>query len=99
SEIGVVKGSLIFRLVVDPNHATSAAFNADPNANPTIGSAGTFRFASFSPPSGEFLNPEITGQAVPEPSTAVLAGISVVMVGLASARRRGGMAPRAREAA
>ena len=64
SEIGTVSSSLLFRLVVDPAMATNALFNQDPTADPTILAAGTFRFASFSPAGGTFVNPEITGLAV-----------------------------------
>jgi hypothetical protein len=92
SQIGVVKSSLIFRIIVDPAHPTSAQFNADPTTSPTIGAAGTFRFASYSPPSGVFLNPEITGQAVPEPSTVILSGLAIGLLGIASRRRARGSA-------
>jgi hypothetical protein len=90
SEIGVVTSSLVFRFVVDPSQATSAGFNADSSSNPAIGAAGTFRFASYSPPSGEFLDPEITGQAVPvpEPSGVILAALGAVVVGTATLRGR-----------
>ena len=73
SPIGLVNSSLIFRLMVDPNNAVSANGGA-------IGSAGTFRFASYSPSGGVFLNPEITGQAVPEPSTVLLLGLGMLPV-------------------
>lgn len=85
TEIGLVNDSLIFRLVVDPDNTLSAGGG-------TIGSSGTFRFASYSPSSGVFLNPEITGQAaaaaVPEPSTFFLLGATLTIVGGAFQRRR-----------
>jgi hypothetical protein len=88
SEIGLVHSSLIFRLMVDPDNPTNALFNQDPSiANPSIGASGTFRFASYSPAPGVFLNPEITGRAIPEPSSVILAGIGIVAI--VSLRRRG----------
>jgi hypothetical protein len=88
NQVGVVTSSLIFRLVVDPAHATSAVFNADPTSSPTIGAAGTFRFASYSPGNGVFLDPEITGQVVPEPSSLILAGLGIAIAGKATFRCR-----------
>ena len=49
-------------------------------------SAGTI--IQYSPPSGEFLNPEITGQAVPEPSSVILAGVGMILIGFVSPRKR-----------
>jgi hypothetical protein len=98
SSIGVVHSSLTLEFVADPNHKVSAAFNSGTTTDPTIGPNGTFRFASFSPGDNTFLNPEITGQAVPEPSTALMAGAGIVLVGLARARRRRGVAQEAGEA-
>jgi hypothetical protein len=79
--IGVVSDSLVFRLIVDPAHPTNALFNQDSSVNPAIGANGTFRFASYTPPGTDlFLNPEITGSAVPEPSAIFLAGIGLLPV-------------------
>jgi hypothetical protein len=72
SGIGPVHSELLFQLVVDPAHTTNAQFNSNPSLNPTIGPDGTFRFASFSPSPNVFVNPEITGSAVPEPSSVLL---------------------------
>lgn len=88
SAIGLVLNSLTFRLVVDPARQTNAQFNVDPTANPAIGAAGTFRFTSFSPSGGVFVNPEVIGQLVPEPGSVVLAGLGVALVVGARARRR-----------
>jgi hypothetical protein len=88
SAIGLVQSSLIFRLVVDPAHPTNAQHNVDSTVDPTIGPNGTFRFASYSPSANVFLNPEITGAAVPEPGPVILLGLGVVVVlGLKASRR------------
>jgi hypothetical protein len=92
AQIGVVDSSLLFKLVVDPNHATSAGFNADPTFPSAIGPIGTFRFASFSPSANVIVNPAITGTAVatgvPEPSTLTLLSLgSLGLVGYGWRRR------------
>lgn len=92
SEIGVVSSSLVLRLVVDPDNPTNALFNVNPSVNSEIGSAGTFRFASYSPLGGVFLNPQITGTLVPEPSSALLAVIGVLGLSAASLWRRRSLA-------
>jgi hypothetical protein len=87
TEIGVVNSSLVFRIVVDPAHPTNALFNVDPTVDPTIGRNGTFRFASYSPSDGVFVNPEITGSLVPEPASPVMGGIGFALVICAVARQ------------
>jgi PEP-CTERM motif len=88
SEIGVVNDSLVFRLVVDPAHSTDSANGG------TIGSGGTFRFASYSPSGGVFLNPEITGDpaapptAVPEPASLFVWSLGLVGLVVVIGRRR-----------
>src|SRR5262249_40667022 len=68
---GVANNSLISPPVVAPAHPTNALFNQTPQANSAIGSAGTFRFGSFSPPPGtDFVDPGITGQALATPEPA-----------------------------
>jgi hypothetical protein len=73
NEIGVVNSSLLLRFVVDAGNPVAVNGGA-------IGSAGTFRFGSFSPSAGVFVNPEITGAAVPEPASIALAGLGVALV-------------------
>jgi hypothetical protein len=88
--IGVVHSSLIFELVVDPAHPTNAQFNMDPTLPSAIGASGTFRFASFSPSANVFVDPAITGQAVPEPASLTLlawGGLALVLGAKASRRR------------
>jgi hypothetical protein len=87
-EIGQVNSSLVFRLVVDPAHATNAQFNVDPSVNPAIGANGTMRFASYSPSPNLFVNPEITGSIVPEPASMIMGGFGFALVLLAAKRRR-----------
>jgi hypothetical protein len=92
SGIGTVTSSLLFRLMVDLAHPTNAQFNMDPSLPSAIGPTGTFRFASFSPASGVFVNPAITGQSgqvVPEPASVISLGLgTALLLGAAAFRRR-----------
>ena len=84
TSIGTVSSKLLFQLVVDPNMPTNANFNADPTAPSAIGASGTFRFASYTPPgTGEFLNPQITGAAIPEPSSIILIALGLPAIAVA----------------
>jgi hypothetical protein len=97
--IGTVDSSLVFKLIGDPTLTTNAQNNETPPVSPsTISAAGTFRFASFQDTTGAFLDPVITGQAVPEPASAILfgLGVSAVLGGAAVSRRRASAALRRR---
>ena len=89
SSIGTVTSELLFRLVVDPASG-AAGNNVSPPPSPpyTFADTGTFRFASYENASGVYLNPEITGTAVPEPSSVILGGLGIMAVIGAVSRRR-----------
>lgn len=80
SALPTITSGVLFQLIADP--ASGAA-----GTGATFGNAGTFRFASFEDANGNFLNPEITGSAVPEPSTMILFALGVPAIGIAMRRR------------
>jgi hypothetical protein len=80
SSLPTITSGVLFRLVVD---STSGA--AGPGS--TFADTGTFRFASFEDANGNFLNPEIMGSAVPEPSSMILFALSIPAIGIAMRRR------------
>jgi hypothetical protein len=80
SSLPTITSGLLFRLIVDP--ASGAAVPGS-----TFADTGTFRFGSFEDPAGDFLNPEMIGSAVPEPSSMVLFALSVPTICIAMRRR------------
>ena len=75
-----ITSGVMFQLIVDP-----ASGAAGPGS--TFADTGTFRFASFENANGAFLNPEIMGSAVPEPSSIILIALGVPAIGIAMRRR------------
>jgi hypothetical protein len=71
---------VLFQLIADP---LSGA--AGPGA--TFADTGTFRFASYEDANGNFLDPTISGSAVPEPSSIILIALGVPAIGIATRRR------------